>query len=152
MAKDKVEKDKSSSRLKSLDSRLKRLEKAVGELTEKLHIPPSEPVDSQNSSGVEGAEGASRIEVEDWSGLAELFEALGSQARLRILQAVTSGTQTVAGLAELSKLGSTGQIYHHVNLLLATGWLTSERRGVYTVPEQRQEVLATILSAASETV
>ncbi|CAL9568422.1 hypothetical protein SUDANB121_04809 [Nocardiopsis dassonvillei] len=89
-----------------------------------------------------------RLAAEDWSRRAAALDALGHPVRLQLLQAVWQGTDTVAALAERSDFGTTGQIYHHVNLLAAAGWLTTVRRGRYAVPPERLVPLLVILTAA----
>ncbi|ROS21866.1 DNA-binding transcriptional ArsR family regulator [Rathayibacter sp. PhB127] len=74
--------------------------------------------------------------------------ALGSPVRLRFLQAVAGGVETVAQLAESEGAGTTGQIYHHVNQLVAAGWLEARGRGRYGIPPERLVPLLTILLAA----
>ncbi|MDE3722585.1 helix-turn-helix domain-containing protein [Nocardiopsis sp. N85] len=90
----------------------------------------------------------SRLAEEDWSRRAGALDALGHPVRLHLLRAVWNGTDTVAALAERADFGTTGQIYHHVNLLVAAGWLTTVRRGRYTVPPERLVPLLVILTAA----
>ncbi len=91
---------------------------------------------------------AERLAAQDWSRRAASLDALGHPVRLRLLQAVRQGTDTVAALAERSEFGTTGQIYHHVNLLSAAGWLVAVRRGHYAVPPERLVPLLVILTAA----
>lgn len=88
------------------------------------------------------------IDAADWSVLAQTIDALAHPVRLNLLHAVWSGTSTVAGLAELSEFGTTGQIYHHVNLLASAGWLTTVKRGHYAVPAERVVPLLVMLTAA----
>ncbi|QHC57302.1 winged helix-turn-helix domain-containing protein [Rathayibacter sp. VKM Ac-2760] len=74
--------------------------------------------------------------------------ALGSPVRLRFLQSVAGGVETVAQLAESEGAGTTGQIYHHVNQLVAAGWLEARGRGRYGIPPARLVPLLAILLAA----
>jgi hypothetical protein len=89
-----------------------------------------------------------RLEESDWARRAASLDALGNPVRLQLLHAVWKGTGTVAGLAERSDFGTTGQIYHHVNLLVAAGWLAAVRRGHYVIPPERVVPLLAILTAA----
>lgn len=84
----------------------------------------------------------------DWSEAAESFAALGSPVRLRLLREILDGRRTAAALAELDGLGTTGQIYHHLRQLTATGWLHSLDRGSYGVPASRVVPLLVVLTAA----
>jgi hypothetical protein len=88
-----------------------------------------------------------RLEESDWARHAASLDALGNPVRLQLLHAVWRGTGTVAALAERSDFGTTGQIYHHVNLLAAAGWLTTVRRGHYVIPPERVVPLLVILTA-----
>ncbi|MGW5880395.1 ArsR/SmtB family transcription factor [Nocardiopsis terrae] len=89
-----------------------------------------------------------RLEGLDWSQLAGSLDALGNPVRLSLLHAVWSGVGTVAELKERAEFGTSGQIYHHVNLLAAAGWLTTRRRGHYVIPPERLIPLLVILAAA----
>lgn len=84
----------------------------------------------------------------DWADVAGDLAALGSPIRLSLLQAILSGTKTVAELADSPGMGSAGQLYHHLNQLTAHGWLTSQARGTYAVPVARIVPLMVIITAA----
>lgn len=84
----------------------------------------------------------------DWSSLAGNLDALGHPVRLSLLQAVRSGVGTVAELKEREEFGTSGQIYHHINLLVAAGWLVTRRRGHYVIPPERLVPLMVVLTAA----
>lgn len=100
------------------------------------------PVQWQQGLAVEAlAEG-------DWSLAAETVAALAHPARLRILQLIYRGTDSVAALTEQRELGTTGQIHHHLRPLLSAGWLESSGRGRYRVPAGRRVPLLAIMLAA----
>ncbi|MFJ5104593.1 ArsR/SmtB family transcription factor [Streptomyces sp. NPDC088554] len=84
----------------------------------------------------------------DWSLAAESFAALGHAVRLRLLREILAGRRTAAELADLEGLGTTGQIYHHLRLLTAAGWLRTVGRGRYEVPGGRVVPLLVCLTAA----
>lgn len=88
------------------------------------------------------------IFAENWSEQAERLAALGNPIRLRILQAVLNGSTSAAQLLEETDAGTSGQVYHHLKELTATGWLTSARRGVFDVPGSRVVPLLAILVAS----
>lgn len=69
--------------------------------------------------------------------VADRLAALGHPSRLSIMEAVISGTHKVAELTEQVGLGTSGQMYHHINALSAAGWLRSNRRGYVEVPADR---------------
>ena len=90
-----------------------------------------------------------RILEDDWSARASSLASLGNPVRLSILHAVIAGATTVGQLSE--GMGTTGQLYHHLNQLVAQGWLHSEGRGNYSIPAERVVPLLVILSAARRT-
>ncbi|MFJ7337998.1 ArsR/SmtB family transcription factor [Streptomyces sp. NPDC101116] len=73
----------------------------------------------------------------DWTTAAESFAALGHPVRLRLLREILGGRRTAAELAEMDEVGTTGQIYHHLRQLIATGWLHTTGRGRHEVPPAR---------------
>ncbi|NNN36650.1 winged helix-turn-helix transcriptional regulator [Streptomyces sp. S3(2020)] len=83
----------------------------------------------------------------DWAPAADSFAALGHPVRLRLLKEIYGGRRTVAELAELDELGTTGQIYHHLRQLTTAGWLHTRERGRYEVPGTRVVPLLVALSA-----
>lgn len=109
--------------------------------------------DEEDEDALEWQQGlpVERLAGADWSRMATALDALGNPVRLRVLHAVWEGTRTVAELVERSGFGTTGQIYHHVNHLVAAGWLTTLRRGHYTIPPERVVPLLVILTAAGGT-
>ncbi|WP_052847544.1 ArsR/SmtB family transcription factor [Streptomyces avicenniae] len=84
----------------------------------------------------------------DWTDAAEVFAALGHPVRMRLLKEILAGRRTVAELAALDGLGTTGQIYHHLRQLTAAGWLRPAARGRHEVPPQRVVPLLVALAAA----
>lgn len=91
---------------------------------------------------------ADSIMDSDWGTASSGLSALHHPVRLALLQAVIRGTTTAAGLTALDGFGTTGQVYHHLRALVAAGWLTSGRRGHYSVPGQRVVPLMVIIAAA----
>ena len=82
------------------------------------------------------------------SAVTDSLAALGHPMRLRLLMGILRGRRTVADLAELPEVGTTGQIYHHLRQLTGTGWLHAVGRGRYAVRPARVVPLLVILSAA----
>lgn len=82
----------------------------------------------------------------DWSERAEPIAALGHGARLAIVRAVLTGVTTSAELGELEGFGTSGQLYHHLRVLVAAGWLRSAGRGRYEVPAGRVVPLLVVLA------
>ncbi|WP_030685678.1 ArsR/SmtB family transcription factor [Streptomyces sp. NRRL B-1347] len=84
----------------------------------------------------------------DWSEAADSFAALGHAVRLRLLREILGGRRTVAELAALDGVGTTGQIYHHLRQLTGAGWLHTTARGRYQVPADRVVPLLVFVAAA----
>lgn len=91
---------------------------------------------------------AERVLDDDWSAHAPSLAALGNPVRLALLHAVLGGATTVVELSGIENMGTTGQIYHHLNQLTAQGWLAATSRGHYAIPAERVIPLLIILSAA----
>ena len=106
---------------------------------------PAGPVDWQITLTTDGLLGA------DWAQAAPSLAALGNATRLGLLQAVVGGADTVAQISAEGGLGSTGQLYHHLGQLVATGWLVAVGRGRYAVPPERVVPLLVVLGAAGRT-
>lgn len=83
----------------------------------------------------------------DWAEHADRIAALGHPLRLAILHRLIDGARTVAKLVDELELGSTGVAYHHLSALQQAGWVTSPRRGAWTIPVARIIPLATIILA-----
>ena len=94
--------------------------------------------------------GTEAILDRDWSRPASssALAALGHPVRLRLLQAIASGTVAVAELAAIEGVGTTGQVYHHVNQLINAGWVQSTARGHYGIPAERVVPLLVVVLAA----
>ena len=112
--------------------------------TGNVTLPGGGPVDWQYALTTDD------ILARDWSrpASASALAALGHPVRLRLLQAIGTGTVAVAELAALEGVGTTGQVYHHVNQLIAAGWVYSPSRGHYGIPPERVVPLLTVVLAA----
>jgi hypothetical protein len=84
----------------------------------------------------------------DWSVASDVLGALGHPVRLVVLRQVLRGVQTVADLGAVEGFGTSGQLYHHLRLLVAAGWLRSAGRSRYEVPPARVVPLLVVLAAA----
>lgn len=62
--------------------------------------------------------------------VAERFRALAEPARLRIMQSLRSGEQTVGELVEATGLG-TANVSKHLQILHAAGFVTRRKEGLY---------------------
>ncbi|WP_433463620.1 ArsR/SmtB family transcription factor [Spirillospora sp. CA-128828] len=85
---------------------------------------------------------------DDWSQAAEALSALAHPVRLFLLREILHGARTTAELAAHERLGTTGQLYHHLRQLVAAGWLRTTGRGQYSVPGERVVPILTVLAAA----
>jgi hypothetical protein len=84
----------------------------------------------------------------DWAPIADRLSALAHPVRMELLRHILRGVRSSAELAQLDVMGTTGQLYHHLNQLTATGWLRQTGRGRYAVPAQRVVPLLVVLSAS----
>lgn len=84
----------------------------------------------------------------DWSVASDVLGALGHPIRLVVLREVLRGAQTVADLGAVEGFGTSGQLYHHLRLLVAAGWLRTAGRARYEVPPARVVPLLVVLAAA----
>lgn len=85
----------------------------------------------------------------DWTERVEPLRALGHPVRLALLQAVVRGQRGTAELAAIEGVGTTGQLHHHLRLLVSAGWLQAAGRGRYEVPAPRViPLLATLMAVA----
>lgn len=85
----------------------------------------------------------------DFADAAPALSALAHPVRLALLQAVLTGTHATADLSALPGLGTSGQVYHHLNQLSSAGWLRSPRRGRWEVPGERTIPLLALVMAAT---
>jgi hypothetical protein len=83
-----------------------------------------------------------------WQELSKVIAALAHPVRLRLLQLILTGTRSAADLQSVDGLGTSGQLYHHLRQLIATGWLVQAARGHYAVPGDRVIPLLVLLTAA----
>jgi len=86
--------------------------------------------------------------ADDWSQAAAVLAALAHPVRLLLLHEILLGARTTAELSDHERLGTTGQLYHHLRQLVSAGWLRSTHRGQYAVPPERIVPLLTVLAAA----
>lgn len=90
---------------------------------------------------------ASAVLDDDWTEGAPMLSALAHPVRLLLLREVLHGTRTVAELSTHERLGTTGQLYHHLRQLVSVGWLRTTARGHYAVPGERVIPLLIVLAA-----
>lgn len=93
---------------------------------------------------------AADLQAADWAERSQAIAALGHPVRMLLAQLVLSGTRSVADLQADPRLGTTGQLYHHLRQLVAAGWLHQTTRGHYEVPAARVIPLLAMLTAAED--
>lgn len=81
---------------------------------------------------------------------AKILAALGHKQRLDILKAVLEGPLTGSELVERLRMGTTGQLYHHLKALLGADLLVQEPGGRYAVPTSRQLPFLLLLAAVGD--
>jgi hypothetical protein len=89
----------------------------------------------------------SAILDDDWAEPVGRLTALAHPIRLLLLHEVLHGTHTAGELSAHERLGTTGQLYHHLRQLVAAGWLRAGGQGRYDVPGERVVPLLVILAA-----
>ena len=104
-----------------------------------MRLPGGEHVEWQQAAPTDD------LLATDWDVAADTLAALGHPVRLRLLREVLRGSRTTAELGEVEGLGTTGQLHHHLRLLVAAGWLRSASRGRYDVPVARVVPLLAVL-------
>jgi hypothetical protein len=85
----------------------------------------------------QGEHRVDRIVATGWDELAAGFAALGHRVRLQLLKAILLGTHEIGKLRKMPGMGTTGQIYHHLRDLQATGWVRQPERNRYVVVPDR---------------
>lgn len=127
------------SRLSALEHRVRTLEAAAQASTGAPSLAPQAHLDSDPDARSQRiARGA----------VAARLAALGHPSRLELLAGVGRGAHSTAALSTELGTGSTGQLYHHLNQLVAAGWLRTTGRGRYEIPVEREQALIMILAAA----
>lgn len=89
----------------------------------------------------------SAILDDDWAQSVGRLTALAHPIRLLLLHEVLHGAHTAGELSAHERLGTTGQLYHHLRQLVAAGWLRAGGQGRYDVPGERVVPLLVILAA-----
>lgn len=88
------------------------------------------------------------ISGQDWTERAGTIAALGHPARLHLLQQIHRGVTSAAELADDPRIGTTGQLHHHLRVLTAGGWVQTTSRGQYRIPPARIVPLLCLLLAS----
>jgi DNA-binding transcriptional ArsR family regulator len=84
------------------------------------------------------------------AGVARLLAALGHPARLALVRALLAGVRTSQELQGVIDSGSAGQLYHHLNDLIAAGVVDQAGRSRYRISGSRIVPLLVILAAAED--
>jgi len=102
--------------------------------------------------------GTSNTSVDDLLCLIEnkmaekVLQCIGNNDRLNILLAILKQPMSVANIVEKCGYNSTGQVYHHLNSLIATDIVTEDKniKGVYIVQPHRVQGIIMILAGISD--
>lgn len=82
--------------------------------------------------------------------LAQLFAALASPHRVILLRTLCQGPRSSQALQELLGMSSAGQLYHHLNELLAVGLIVQHGRRDYDIAPSQQPLICLVLALASD--
>jgi hypothetical protein len=93
-------------------------------------------------------QGVDELLADDWTQAGAALTALAHPVRLLLLREILTGARTTAELGRHERLGTTGQLYHHLRQLVSAGWLRTTARGQYAVPGERVVPLLVMLAAA----
>lgn len=96
-----------------------------------VRLPDGRRAEWQQGAGTDELVGG------DWTASSDALAALGHPLRLRLLQQVLAGVDTVHALTQTDGVGTSGQVYHHLRQLTSTGWLHALGGGRYEVPVAR---------------
>ncbi|GGP41618.1 transcriptional regulator [Saccharothrix coeruleofusca] len=81
----------------------------------------------------------------------EVLAALAHPARVDIVRSLLDrGGQPAAALQEAARLGSTGQLYHHLKALTSAGVVEQDKRGSYRLRAGAVVPVLVLLTAASD--
>ncbi len=81
----------------------------------------------------------------------EVLSALAHPVRVEIVRTLLAhGGQPATALQEAAKLGSTGQLYHHLKALTASGVVEQDKRGSYRLRPAATIPVLVLLTAASD--
>lgn len=87
---------------------------------------------------------------QDVEQVARVLSALGNRHRLLLLKAILEKPASAAELVERLGMGTTGQAYHHLNVLQAADLITQESRGQFAFIGHRVQAFLTLLAGVSD--
>lgn len=82
--------------------------------------------------------------------VSKILAALGSKPRLDIIITLLQEALTGAEIVERLRMGTTGQLYHHLKALQGAGLVMQDADGRYALPDQRKLPLLLLLSSIAE--
>ena len=85
-----------------------------------------------------------------WDDPMTRLTALAHPVRGTILRTLLDAPATAAQLAENNAVTSTGTAYHHLNALMAAGWISKEPTGEFSIRLSRIVPLLTILACCED--
>ena len=85
-----------------------------------------------------------------WDDPMTRLTALAHPVRGTILRTLLDAPATAAQLAEKNVVTSTGTAYHHLNALMAAGWISKKPTGAFSIRVSRIVPLLTILACCED--
>ena len=85
-----------------------------------------------------------------WDDPMTRLTALAHPVRGTILRTLLDAPATAAQLAEKNVVTSTGTAYHHLNALMAAGWISKKPTGEFSIRTSRIVPLLTILACCED--
>ena len=85
-----------------------------------------------------------------WDDPMTRLTALAHPVRGTILRTLLDAPATAAQLAENNVVTSTGTAYHHLNALMAAGWISKKPTGDFSIRVSRIVPLLTILACCED--
>ena len=85
-----------------------------------------------------------------WDDPMTRLTALAHPVRGTILRTLLDAPATAAQLAEKKVVTSTGTAYHHLNALMAAGWINKRPTGEFSIRASRIVPLLTILACCED--
>ncbi len=82
--------------------------------------------------------------------VARLLSALGHRQRAAIIRELLGGPASATELVERLGMGTTGQVYHHLNALLAADLVTQIERGRYRLRGRRIPALMLLMAGVRD--
>jgi len=90
------------------------------------------------------------FEIIENNSATKVLACIGSNDRLNLLLALLRAPRTAAQLVEECGYNTTGQVYHHLNPLLAADLVKGKSKGVYMIQPHRVQGIIMLLAGISD--